>query len=62
MHPNDVAVVLKRAAELIETKMATGKALSQVADEVVAFNEYCRKNKKNPGNITTDNLRTCKLK
>lgn len=59
---NEIAVILKRMAELIENKMAVSKAMSQVAEEVLAFNRYCEKAKIVPKSITTDNLRLCKYK
>jgi len=59
---NELAVILKRMAELIENKMAVSKAMTQVANEIVALNTYCEKNRIVPKNITSDNLRKGKLK
>lgn len=62
MIPEMIAVAFDRFAELVETKMATGKAAKQVADELRAFDAYCVKAKIKPTVVTTDHLRKCKYK
>lgn len=62
MIPEMIAVALDRFAELVETKMATGKAAKQVSDELRAFDVYCVKNRIKPSVVKTDHLRLCKYK
>lgn len=59
---NNLAVILERFGELVESKMATSAAAKQVAAEVRAFETYCTKNRIAPKDITTNNLRLCKYK
>lgn len=62
MRAEDISMVMRRVAELVESKIAVYKALNQVADELDAFSQYCNKERVQLGNLTTDNLRLCYYK
>lgn len=62
MQPQHIATILKRFAELVESKIAVSKSARQVAQEVLDFDKYCTKHRVKVKDITTENLRTCYYK
>jgi len=62
MNVDTLAVAFVRFSELVETKMATGKAAKQVASELMAFDAYCEKSRIIPIKVTTKHLAACKYK